>query len=288
MHRTEATNVQKLIRFLLVFVAASSIAVGTATAQEEQPAGNTGPVSVGAGMDISSGYYFRGIIQETEGLIAQPHLEAGISLFESDTGLQSVSATAGLWNSLHSGPTGSDGPGDPAMWYESDFYASLGLGFADAWSADVTYTGYTSPNGTFGTVKELAFGLSYDGLGISPYVTLAKELDGQADGGFNEGTYLELGAGPGVDIPDSSVSISFPIALGLSVSDYYETPGASDTFGFFQFGAIASVPLPLPAEFGEWAVSGGVNFLSFGDALQTINGSDQFEPIGVFGISLGY
>ncbi len=288
MHLTATTRVQKLVRFLLVFVAVSSVAVGSAIAQEEQPEGNTGPVSVGAGMDISTSYYFRGIIQETEGFIAQPYLEAGISLYESDTGLQSVSATAGLWNSLHSGPTGSDGPGDPAMWYESDFYASLGLGFADAWSADVTYTGYTSPNGTFGTVKELAFGLSYDGLGIAPYVTLATELDGQADGGLTEGTYLELGASPGMDIPDSVVSISFPIAVGLSVNDYYETVGASDTFGFFQFGASVSVPLPLPAEFGEWGLSGGINFIAFGDALQSINGSDEFEPVGVFGISLGY
>ena len=288
MHLRQTTSVRALARCFLVFVAASSLSAGTAIAQEEQPAGNTGPVSVGAGMDIGTSYYFRGIVQETEGFIAQPYLEAGIALFENDNG-QSVSVTAGLWNSLHSGPTGSDGPGDPAMWYESDFYASLGLGLGEGWSADVTYTGYTSPNGTFGTVKELAFGVSYeDEAGLAPYVTLARELDGQADGGLNEGTYLELGVGPGVDIPDSVVSLSFPIAVGLSVSDYYETASSSDTFGFFQFGAILSVPLPLPAEFGEWAVSGGVNFLTFGDALQTINGSDQFEPIGVFGISLGY
>jgi hypothetical protein len=74
-----------------------------------QDAGNNGAVSVAAGIDFSNAYYFRGIIQETEGFIAQPFLEAGISLFEGDSGLQSVSVTSGLWNSLHSGPSGSKG-----------------------------------------------------------------------------------------------------------------------------------------------------------------------------------
>ena len=32
-----------------------------------------------------------------------------------------------------------------------------------------------------------------------------------------------------------------------------------------------------------------MNVLAFGDALKAINGStDDFEPVGVFGISLGY
>ena len=71
------------------------------------------------------------------------------------------------------------------MWYETDFYASLGLGFAEAWSADVTYTAYMSPNQSFETVKELSFGIGYDDGLLSSYANFAFELDGhgQADGG---------------------------------------------------------------------------------------------------------
>ena len=214
-----------------------TLMLGTAAAQEDV---NGGAVSVGAGIDFASHYYFRGIVQETEGFIAQPYLEAGLALGEH------VSLTGGLWNSLHSGPTGSDGLGDPAMWYESDFYASAGFTFAEAWAADVTYTGYTSPNGTFGTVKELSTGIGYDDGLFAPYATFAFELDGQADGGTNEGNYLELGAGPGFALGNSPVSLGFPIAIGLSLKDYYETAESSETFGFFQFGAIVSVPLPVP------------------------------------------
>ncbi len=276
--------------FVTIFVLSVGLLGGRATAQETAMP-NTGNVSPGAGIDFSTDYYFRGIIQETEGFIAQPYLEGGLTLFEGGEGLNSVSVAAGTWSSLHSGPSGSDGaPGDPQLWYETDFYASLGVGFAEAWSADVTYTAYVSPNQSFGTVKEVSFGLGYDDGLLGPYATLAVEVDGQADGGLNEGTYLELGVEPGLGIPNSAVGLAFPVALGLSLSDYYEGASGDETFGFFNVGAILSVPLAgIPAEYGSWEISGGVNFLFFGDALKSINGStDDVEPIGIFSIGLGY
>jgi hypothetical protein len=246
--------------------------------------------SASTGLDLGSAYYFRGIIQETTGVIAQPYLEAGLMLREADSGLQSVSIAAGTWSSLHSGPSGADGAsGDPKMWYESDFYTSVGFGFADSWSTAVTYTAYMSPNQSFGTVKEMAFGVAYDGL-LSPSATLAVELDGQADGGLNEGTYLELGLEPGMSFPNSAIAASFPVAVGLSLKDYYEADTGNTTFGFFSVGAMLSMPLSaIPARYGSWEITGGVNLLMFGDALKAINGSDDgLKPIGTFGISLGY
>ena len=75
-------------------------------------------------------------------------------------------------------------------------------GFWKGTALGVTYTAYTSPNGLFGTVKELSFKLTVDDSGLlgaaAVYMVLAQELDGQADGGANEGTYLELGIGPGL------------------------------------------------------------------------------------------
>ena len=278
----------KPYRLPLVLGIVSCVALGTANAQD---AGNNGAVSVGAGIDFTSDYYFRGIIQETGGFIAQPFLEASIQLGDH------VSVTSGLWNSLHSGPTGGDGDGDPAIWYETDYYASLGVSFAEAWSADLTYTAYMSPNQTFGTVKELALGLSYDDGLLGPYATFAFELDGQADGGGEggEGVYLELGVEPAIDLGESPASLSFPVTLGLSMNDYYQhvpiVGGHEEDspFGFFQVGAIVSVPLEAPAQYGSWDVYGGVNFQFYGDGLKTINGSDDSgRVIGVFGISLGY
>lgn len=268
------------------FVMSLGLTLGTAAAQDGP---NSGAVSVSTGIDFSHTYYFRGIVQETDGFIAQPYLEAGITLYEADSGLQSVSVTGGVWNSLHSEDAkGFDGA--PEIWYETDFYASLGLGFADAWSADLTYTAYMSPRGSFGTVEEVSFGVAYDDGLLGPYATFAFEVDGGADGGPNEGSYLELGVEPGLAIPNSEVGVSFPVALGLSLSDYYEGASGDETFGFFNIGAMVSVPLSgIPAEYGSWEIGGGVSFLFFGDALKSINGStDDVEPIGIFSISLGY
>ena len=87
---------------------------------------------------------------------------------------------------------------------------------------------------------------------------------------------------------ESDAGPSFPVALGLSLSDYYEGENGDESFGFFNAGVIVSMPLPaIPAEYGSWEIGGGVNFLFFGDALKSINGStDDVEPIGIFSISL--
>ena len=272
-------RVGRIARVLLAVVAALALTVGTASAQNE------GKVSVGAGIDFSSSYYFRGIVQETGGFIAQPYLEAGLSLFEGENG--SVSLAAGTWSSLHSvGDAGFDGA--PASFYETDFYAGLGFGFANGFGADVTYTAYMSPRGSWGTVKELAIGLSHDDV-IAPYITLAFEIDGSA-AGDNEGTYLELGIEPSLALDDAPVGVSFPVAIGLSPSDYYDPDGVNETFGFFSVGAMLGVPISgVPAEFGSWEFTAGVQLLFFGDVLKTINGSDDgVQPIAIFGLSLGY
>ena len=269
----------RIARVLLAIVAALALTVGTASAQNE------GRVSVSAGIDFSSSYYFRGIVQETSGFIAQPYLEAGMSLFEGENG--SVSLAAGTWSSLHS--VGDAGfAGAPESFYETDFYAGLGFGFANGFGADVTYTAYMSPRGSWGTVKELAIGLSHDDV-IAPYITVAFEIDGSA-AGDNEGTYLELGIEPSLPLDDAPVGVSFPVAIGLSPSDYYDPDGVNEAFGFFSVGAMLGVPISgIPAEFGSWEFTAGVQLLFFGDVLKTINGSDDgVEPIGIFGLSLGY
>ena len=51
-----------------------------------------------------SQYFFRGILQENQGLILQPSLELNYSLFEGGTGaLTSSTLTLGAWNSVHNG-----------------------------------------------------------------------------------------------------------------------------------------------------------------------------------------
>ncbi len=285
-------------RNVLALVAMAGLVVVSSAPAMAQDAPNEGNVSVSVGIDATNAYLFRGIYQDDTKLITWPYAEMGLELFSGDGGLQSVGITLGTWNSLHPGDAGSDGPSGK-LWYESDFYAGFGLGFAGGVSLDTTFTAYTSPNTAFDTVKEISFQLGVDdsawlGAGaLQPYALIAFELDGQADGGFNEGTYLELGVAPGIE--GSRAGLSFPIKVGLSLKDYYELydvdtdTTADNTFGFFSVGAIVSVPLSgIPARFGSWNIQGGVEFQRLGTTTKAFNDGDASRVIGLFGVALSY
>lgn len=293
MMRTTGHPVTRRLGLAVAVVALTGLLAGPAAAQDEGM--NTGAVSLSAGIDFTSAYFFRGIIQQTEGGIVQPYLDASLTVHEADEGLQSVSLFAGTWNSLHTEDVGfGRAMGDPQLWYESDFFAGLNFGFADAWSADLTYTVYTSPNQRFTPVSEVSLGVSYDDGVVGPYVLAATELSGQADGGMSRGSYLEVGIGPGVGIPDSDVTLSFPFAVGMSLSDYFEGADGDGRLGFASLGIMFSVPIAVPSQYGSWEFGGGVNMLFFGDALVSINGSpgdgwgEGREAIGVLSLSMSY
>src|SRR6185295_10530791 len=98
-------------------------------------------------------YYFRGIRQEIDPKITtQPYGDVGITLATSDAWLKSVAVNVGVWNSLHTGTSGSD-VATKSMHYEEDFYSTLTLGFSGA-AVAAKYIAYTSPNLSYPTVKE--------------------------------------------------------------------------------------------------------------------------------------
>ena len=113
---------------------------------------NTGAIKLTTGIDIPSVYYFRGIRQETDAkLTAQPYGDVGITLMTADAGLKSAAINFGVWNSLHTGSSGSDLSGQSSH-YEEDFYAGLTLGFSPL-NFTTKYIAYTSPNGLWGPVR---------------------------------------------------------------------------------------------------------------------------------------
>jgi hypothetical protein len=202
----------------------------------------------------------------------------------------------GTWNSLNTGAAGAAGPSGK-IWYESRFYSAVDFTFGPGITLGANYTAYPSPNNSFSTVKELGFRVSADertapaGLVLRPHALLAFELDtarglGQADGGQNGGTYLELGVAPGIS--DSKFSIAFPLTVGLSLKDYYELAGVDHKFGFLSLGAIARVPFFRSTAYGAWDVHGGVEFQSLGDTAEAFNRGDQSKVIGTIGIGFSY
>jgi len=259
---------------------------------------NPGALTITGSVDFLNQYMFRGIQQNNTGFATWPAFDLGLAAYSGDGGLKSVNINFGTWNSLHNGNTGSDGPSGK-LWYESDFYATVGFGFGGGSSFSTTYTAYTSPNSGFTTVKEVMFKYALDDSGylgkaaIKPYLAIAQEFDtepgvGQADGGANAGTYMEIGFAPGYAA--SKASIAFPSKIGLSLSDYYENPltGEDSKFGYFSIAGIVTVPLGGTTSFGSWNIHGGVEYQALGDTTKFFNGDEGNQVIGSFGLGFSY
>jgi hypothetical protein len=278
-----------------------------ATAQTSAPDPNPGRMTLTGSFDVVSTYMFRGIRQNSTGIALWPAADLGLAVYSGEKTVKNVGVNIGTWNSLNTGDTGSDGPSGK-LWYESDFYAALAVGFGRGVSFTTTYTAYTSPNNSFSTVKEIMFRLSADDspyLGraaVKPYVIVAQEFDtridgltnGQADAGLSAGTYLEVGGAPGYSA--SRFSVAFPIKAGFSLNDYYElnigTAAAPEyvdhPFGFFSVAGIVTVPLGGTTGFGAWNVHGGVEYQTLGETTTALNGGDGSRVIGSIGFGFSY
>jgi hypothetical protein len=291
----------------MALVAALVVGFVSPNALAQDEAGLLSQVSGGIGVDFTTEYYFRGIAQENQGFIAQPYADVSVNLASDQGNINSIDLHVNAWNSIHDGPSGSDGPPNDA-WYELDFTVGVGVAFLDVWSADVSYIIYNSPNNAFTTTQEFDFTLGYDDstlwgddFALSPSMVIAVETTGGADAGANLGIYLQLGIEPSWVIIESEtwpVTFAIPVTVGLSIDDYYEDAmGDDDFFGYLDVGLVLSTPLTelIPSQFGEWELSVGVHFLTLGDTAQDIaerdfavDGDAGFEVIGVLGLSMGF
>lgn len=245
---------------------------GSAAAQSK-------PVTFIGSIDFPTVYFFRGIRQE-----ADPKFttfvagDVGFALLtDGSGGLKTAGINVGTWNAFLTGSSGSEPTAD-SPFYESDLYASVTLGFGGGVSFTPMFTAYTSPNDVFKTVKEVSFKVAHASR-AAPYALFAFELggddSGQADGGSELGTYLELGIGPSWPIADGKATVAVPIKLGFSLKDYYELSGEDEKFGYVVGGVLFTVPLSG----GKWNVHGGVDFYGLGDATGAANADpDTGDP----------
>jgi hypothetical protein len=292
------------VRRATTAVAAATLMLGLsgtrAWAQDTAAASdpNPGAITITGNIDFLNQYMFRGIRQNSTGMAIWPSFDLGLAAYSGEGGLKSVGINFGTWNSLHTGDTGQDGPSGK-LWYESDFYASLGFGFGGGTSFTTTYTAYTSPNNGFSTVREVMFKLGVDDSGklgkaaVKPYAIFAFEVGtdvatGQADGGANAGKYFEFGISPGY--AGSKAGIAIPIKVGMSMGDYYEHPltGEDEKFGYFSIAGIVTVPLGGTTKFGGWNIHFGGEFQKLGETTKFFNGDESNQFIGSVGFGFSY
>jgi hypothetical protein len=214
--------------------------------------------------DLTNAYFFRGILQERDGFIAQPWGEFYFNAYSAESGpIRDVTFGVGSWSSFHTAATGAvDGP---HSLYETDWYPLVSLGLPGDLTLTTTYYWYTSPNGAFDTTQELNFKLAWDDsetLGrwaIGPWINFAVETHGTAFGD-KEGSGVQMGIAPTLyTFEDETYPVTFttPLELGLSIDNYYEREdGTENHFGYLTFGLSASMPLAfIPATAGAWSLT---------------------------------
>lgn len=262
---------------------------------------NSGLIQFNAGSDFTTAYFFRGILQERDGFIWQPHAEVDANLYkEEGAGLSGVTLFVGSWNSIQSEKTLSRGGGTgPGNWYESDFYTGFKFTLADTVEIKPFYYLYMYPNGAFPSVQEMNVAVSlFDAqwlgaFALNPSVLMAWEFDNTALG-TKPGTYAEVDINPNFVIYQDDtypVSLAIPMQVGMSVSDYYESPttGKDNSFGFFKAGLTFSVPLGfVPEEYGSWSVAAGPAIYAFGTNLKAINEGNNPWVVGTASLNFSY
>jgi hypothetical protein len=250
---------------------------------------NSGALKFTGGFDVASVYVFRGFVQEQEPRFTGfPYGDLGIVLTSGDGFVRSTLVNVGVWNSLNTGSSGTNGPSGH-LHYEEDFYARLNWLFRGNVAVGGGYMARTSPNNMFDTQKEIQLKVSKTSR-INPYAFLATELTqlGQADSGPHKGTYLELGAVPSFAV-SSKARLVIPAKAGLSVNHYYEFAGVDHKFGYFNVGAMLTVPLTkVPERFGGWNVHGGAEVYLLGDATKPSNDGKTSKPVAFVGVGLIY
>lgn len=292
----------------------SPIFASVARAQDagaEADGPNNGALTISGGADYTTAYYFRGYNQEDARLIVQPWITLGASLLDSDD--LDVSAYVGTWNSIHEQPT----PGNSSI-YETDYYAGVDFAFGPVTVGGI-YTAYTYPGDVFGDIQEVGVKVSFDDaefmksakipFALKPYVGLYKEISDDnattsgsgpaifANDGSND-AYLEFGLAPSCEVNDA-LTLTVPVVFGCSLDDYYQSDDGDNEFlGYVSVGLMASTPLPLPARYGSWTLTGGVTYLYLAaDSTQDLNeepsnggigNGENSVFIGKLGVSFSY
>lgn len=268
----------------------------------EPPPPNTGRVSLTAGADWASAYYFRGIATtQNGGNNVQPYGEISFRLLENMGALTSLSVTPGIWTNLHWGGGTLVDPSDPKFWTETDWYFKVSAVWSEVVTTAVTYTYYTSPNNTFASYADVAVSVALNDskwlgpFAMNPSIMFAFETTGEAlvSADAKKGIYWQIGLAPAYTFFGDSqfpTTISMPMTFGFSAKDYYTVNGNNQEFGYFQFGPLITMPLKfIPPAYGTWSFKGGVQFLVLNTNLKAVNtGGDGFVPIGSVGISMTY
>ena len=211
----------------------------------------------------------RGVYVENSGLVFQPSLLINANLYQSDGPLSNVTATVGVWNSVHS----KTRPGNTTTpnWNEMDFLSALSVTLFKAWTFTFDYEYWLSPIDAFPPTSLIQLKLDYHDsflkglvppnsgtLSLNPYMKFFIELHNKAASAISteESFYFEIGLTPRYVFTGYPLSIELPTYVSFPGHNFYSQ---DSTVGIFRTGLRVTAPLTFIRErYGKWSVRGEV------------------------------
>jgi hypothetical protein len=280
-----------------------------AWAADAPPPPNTGAFTVTFNLNVPTAYFFRGIAQSNAGFQFEPSAELKASLYEGGDKDLLSNAYVKVAGFAH---FQSVAPPITKNYYEQDLYLTGGAVLGKRLTLESGWNLYAYPSGLSSQVQEVFGKVGFDDTGlwpfrlpggqdlaVSPYVLIAGETSGGADGarpfGGRKGIYLETGIDPGYGFdlnPNWSARVHLPFTVGLSLKDYYEVASASgvsdQTFGYADLGLMVDVPLKFVSQkFGKWTLSAGPHFLWLGSNAKLLAGPPSPTALNGLNVTSG-
>jgi hypothetical protein len=217
------------------------------------------------------------------GVLTQPEIGLSLDIYKNPAGfINQVSLFGGIWSESWSDP-----PPGGRNWQEVDWWAGVGIKFAQYWRLDVQHLEFMFPPG-LGTMRMVTSTLGYSDahwgfpIAFNPYVSLFYEYEGPSTValGKNGDTYrVEIGVKPTFGIEKYTgipLTFTFPTWVMLGPSDYWNRndgttnfcgttstlPCSSGNSGVVSTGIQAKLSLAawIPQRLGSWYLKGGVQY----------------------------
>lgn len=223
------------------------------------------------GVAVVSEYISRGVVNENQGLIAQPYLDLYFKLYEGSGFVNKATLGLGIWSSIDSHKTAASPGTSLAAWYEFDWTPSVSIIFAKNFTLNIMWYDFDFVS-SGGRASGLGGTLSYDdtdllgAFAVHPHVTVIKGMIGNFVGvpGGDHGWYYEAGIAPGFTVGKGGtypLTVTIPLTVGLGPETYN-----GDDYGFFSAGINAAVPLAfVPSCYGAWTATAGFTYWNLGD-----------------------
>jgi hypothetical protein len=264
---------------------------------EEAGARPDSPLTVTGGVDFRNQYFFRGYNYVSSGLIAQPYLVAGYSVYK-DPDL-AITPHGGAWFDLTEQSSHREPGEKQSITHVREFRGDLGVALeVHKFVFDFQYVFYNSPAEAFSDTHEIGVDVRYDDRaawrdkpflsGLNPTFSLFYEARDERDDDYN--TFVGVGIEPALksfEVGRLPVTVSFPVTVGGSYDGYYkDADGHNSNFGYWEAGVRAALPLGRSVFGLSWSLDAEVDYVNLmARSARAANGFDDSDIVFRIGLA---